>query len=121
MPEKPELTLGQLLRDLRLAKGFSLREVERRTGISNPYLSQLENGQIQKPAPHVLHKLAELYGVEYQYLMQKAGYLIPDDKSQSGKRGSRFFATSAIKDLTDVEEEALLDYLAFLRTRKRRS
>ena len=45
--------LGSLLADLRQAKGLSLREVEEATGraVSNAYLSQLENGKIQKPSP----------------------------------------------------------------------
>src|SRR2546425_8968864 len=52
--------LGALLADLRTAKGLSLRQVEEATdrAVSNAYLSQLENGKIQKPSPNVLHSLA---------------------------------------------------------------
>ena len=103
--------------DLRTAKGFSLREVEEATGnaVSNAYLSQLENGKIQKPSPNVLHCLAEVYGVRYETLMEKAGYLLPSIGSDSGRR--RRLAVFAIDDLTAEEEEELLKYLAFLRSR----
>ena len=108
--------LGSLLRDLRLAKGFSLREVEETTGnaVSNAYLSQLENGRIKKPSPHVLHNLAEVYAVPYEALMEKAGYLLP---SEEGDGPRKRLAAFAIDDLTAEEEEELLKYLAFLRWR----
>ena len=111
------LELSALLADLRTAKGLSLREVEDATGnaVSNAYLSQLENGKIQKPSPNVLHRLAEVYGVRYETLMERAGYLLPSDAKESGPR--RRLAAFAIDDLTAEEEEELLKYLAFLRSR----
>lgn len=109
--------LGAVLADLRRAKGSSLREVEEATdrAVSNAYLSQLENGKIKKPSPNVLHRLADVYGVPYEALMEKAGYLLPSE--QSGGRRKRL-ATFAIDDLTAEEEEELLKYLAFIRSRK---
>jgi transcriptional regulator with XRE-family HTH domain len=108
--------LGTLLADLRKAKGLSLREVEEASGkaVSNAYLSQLENGKIKKPSPNVLHSLAEVYVVPYEALMEKAGYLMPTE--QRGGRRKRL-AAFAIDDLTAEEEEELLKYLAFLRSR----
>ena len=111
------IDLGALLADLRTAKGLSLRAVEEATGnaVSNAYLSQLENGKIQKPSPNVLHKLAEVYAVPYEALMEKAGYLLPAQAKEGGRR--RRLAVFAIDDLTAEEEEELLKYLAFLRSR----
>jgi transcriptional regulator with XRE-family HTH domain len=108
--------LSALLGDLRMAKGFSLREVEEATGnaVSNAYLSQLENGKIKKPSPNVLHSLAEIYVVPYEVLMEKAGYLMP---SSTGNGRRKRLAVFAIDDLTAEEEEELLKYLAFLRWR----
>jgi transcriptional regulator with XRE-family HTH domain len=110
--------LGGLLADLRVAKGLSLREVEEATGkaVSNAYLSQLEKGKIQRPSPNVLHRLAEVYGVPYERLMEKAGYLLPRAGAAGGRR--KRLAAFAIDDLTAEEEEELLKYLAFLRSRK---
>jgi transcriptional regulator with XRE-family HTH domain len=108
--------LSAVLADLRKAKGLSLREVEEATGraVSNAYLSQLENGRIQKPSPNVLHSLADVYAVPYETLMEKAGYLLP---SENGGERRRRLAAFAIDDLTAEEEEELLKYLAFLRSR----
>jgi transcriptional regulator with XRE-family HTH domain len=109
--------LGSLLADLRKAKGLSLREVEDATGkgVSNAYLSQLENGRIRKPSPNVLHGLADVYAVPYETLMEKAGYLRPSEGKAGGRR--RRLAVFAIDDLTAEEEAELLKYLAFLRSR----
>jgi transcriptional regulator with XRE-family HTH domain len=82
----------------------------------NAYLSQLEKGKIQKPSPNVLHSLAAVYAVPYETLMEKAGYLLPSDGDKHGRR--RRLAAFAIDDLTAEEEEELLKYLAFLRSRK---
>ena len=108
--------LGALLADLRTAKGLALREVEEATGkgVSNAYLSQLENGKIKTPSPNVLHSLAEVYVVPYESLMEKAGYLLP---RESGDGPRKRLAAFAIDDLTAEEEEELLKYLAFLRWR----
>lgn len=109
--------LGTLLSDLRKAKRLSLREVEGATGrsVSNAYLSQLENGKIAKPSPNVLHDLADVYGVPYESLMEKAGYLRPAESPRGLRR--RRLSAFAIDDLTPEEEEELLKYLAFLRSR----
>ncbi len=108
--------LGALLADLRTAKGLSLREVQEATdkAVSNAYLSQLENGRIKKPSPNVLHSLAEVYVVPYEALMERAGYLLPNEAA--GGQRKRLVAF-AIDDLNAEEEEELLKYLAFLRSR----
>jgi transcriptional regulator with XRE-family HTH domain len=111
--------LGGLLADLRTAKGLSLRQVEEATdkAVSNAYLSQLEKGRIRKPSPHVLHVLAAVYAVPYEALMEKAGYLLPSKGSAAGR--PKRLAAFAIDDLTAEEEEELLKYLAFIRSRNR--
>ena len=108
--------LGTLLSDLRKAKGLSLREVEEAAdkAVSNAYLSQLENGRIRKPSPNVLYSLAEVYAVPYDTLMEKAGYLLPTENGSGNRKG---LAAFAIDDLSAEEEEQLLKYLAFLRSR----
>jgi transcriptional regulator with XRE-family HTH domain len=110
--------LGGMLVDLRTARGFTLRQVEEATdyAVSNAYLSQLEKGKVQKPSPDVLHSLAAAYAVPYESLMEKAGYLPPSSRDPGKRRGG--LAAFVIDDLTTGEEEELLEYLAFIRSRK---
>ena len=72
---KPDLTerqnrpeIGSVLRRARMHHQLSLRDVERRIGRSNAYLSQVERGKIKQPDPIVLLDLAELYGLNFETL-----------------------------------------------------
>src|SRR2546425_6893236 len=62
--------LGEFLKNVRKAQQHTLRDVEEATGVSNAYLSQLEQGKMTKPSPQILHKLASFYGVPYEKLME---------------------------------------------------
>jgi transcriptional regulator with XRE-family HTH domain len=63
------------LRDLRKLKGFTIRELADRSGVSAAYISQLENGNRGIPSPEVLMKFSEGLNVSYSELMEIAGYL----------------------------------------------
>ncbi len=108
--------LGEYLMHARVVKKMTLREVEEATNrtVSNAYLSQLENGRIGKPSPNILHALAGVYGVPYDVLMEKAGYVMAKgDRAEGAKHGR--VATFADKNLTPEEEEELLKHLAYIR------
>ena len=109
--------LGPYLRSLRELKGWTLRTVEEASGgdVSNAYLSQLENGRISKPSPNILHSLAAVYGVPYETLMAKAGYLSPKAERSEGERHGAAATSAPFGDLTTDEENALLAYLAMYR------
>ncbi len=86
------------------------------TGISNPYLSQLENDKIRKPAPQFLGKLSSLYNLNYRVLMEAAGYIEPQPvEAQQNTLASELFRS---QNISHQEEEKLLDYLRFLRSEK---
>ena len=72
-----DLEIGPLLKRLRAET--SLREVQRLTGISNTYLSQIEKGKV-RPGSDVLKRLANLYGVPFRDLMQRAGHLEDEEE-----------------------------------------
>ena len=110
--------LGDFLMSLRLRDGRTLREVEDLTEkkVSNAYLSQIEKGKILKPSPNILFALAEVYSVPYDELMELAGYI-----SARGAREAKVenrVATNALGSLNKDEEQQLLSYLGFLRSRK---
>jgi transcriptional regulator with XRE-family HTH domain len=119
LPKQDTQSLGEYLANIRTAKRMTLREVEEATAheVSNAYLSQLENGRISKPSPNILHCLSKVYGASYEVLMEKAGYIATtSDRGESERHGR--IPTFAKENLTVEEEEELLQYLAFLRSRK---
>ena len=99
---------------------MTLRQVEDATEkqVSNAYLSQIENGKVGHPSPNILYALAELYGVSFEGLMERAGYYLEPAATRTDTRHGRA-ATFAEHDLTSEEEAQLLDFLKFLRMRKR--
>ena len=112
--------LGPYLASLRAKKKLTLREVEEATDkeVSNAYLSQLENGRIAKPSPHVLYALAAVYGEPYEVLMGRAGYFRKGDQARSSDDHHGQVPTYAVENLTEEEEHALLAYLALYRKLK---
>ncbi|MEM7224455.1 MAG: helix-turn-helix transcriptional regulator [Pseudomonadota bacterium] len=110
--------LGTFLASTRNKLGLTLRAVEKRTGISNAYLSQLEHGRIGMPAPQNLHKLAEVYRLPYELLMELAGHPVPRAETANAKPRLDSFS-ARIGSVTKEEEEALVEFLQFIRSKKR--
>jgi len=110
---------GEYLKALRESKGFTLREVEKKTDISNAYLSQLESSKIKQPSPTTLYKLAELFGIKYEVLMEKVGYPVPNYNSEINIKNVKQQISHRIGNISKEEEIELLDYLKFIRNRKK--
>ena len=107
------------LRRIRRLRDFSLREVERRTKISNAYLSQLERGEAENPSPHILSKLSEIYDYPYELLMESAGYF-HDKKGGSPKKKMNALQMALMSaTLTPDEEEKIAEFIEFLKFEKK--
>jgi transcriptional regulator with XRE-family HTH domain len=114
-------TLGKYLASIRVDRKMSLRDVEEATRkqVSNAYLSQIENDKIKKPSPNILHALAELYAISFENLMDMAGYISGTKRVDTERHGR--VATFAEHNLSAEEETEMLQYLQFMRTRKKQS
>jgi len=115
--------MGNLAEELRRIRGIrnvSLREVEKATGISNAYLSQLERGGANKPSPSILHKLSQFYEVPYESLMETAGYM-EQPKSRDGeqKKMSAIQAALLSADLTEEENKLVASYIGYIRSQRK--
>ena len=106
-------TLGKILKEARELKQISLRELEIQSGISNAYLSQLENDKIKKPSANTLYRLSELFNMNFDDLMVSAG--IVEKKKDSTLHTGNFAFSSAMGDLTNDERDKIMEYLKFLR------
>jgi transcriptional regulator with XRE-family HTH domain len=109
--------LDKVLKEVRALRGKSLRAVEEATGISNAYLSQLERGDAQRPAPDKLQTLAAFYEVPYEDLLREAGYLQRDETAETvtPDQTSAVHAALMSANLTPDEEAAVVKYIQFLR------
>jgi len=104
------LKRGKYFQHLREAKNLTLRDVAKKVDIASGYLSQIETEKIKQPSPNLLLKLAEVYGVSYETLMERVGFPVPKAKAVAHKLGY----------LTKEEETEMLQYLSFIRKRKKK-
>lgn len=88
------MEFGKLLKELRIKKGLAMRELARRSGVSQAYISQIEKGERGVPKPDVIFKLAPHLDISYSKLMNAAGYIVKDDD----------FTEEEIEFLNNLEE-----------------
>ena len=103
-------TLGDYLREQRVAAKLSLRQLADQAGVSNPYLSQIERG-LRRPSAEVLQQLAKALRVSAETLYVRAGILSPED----GEVRSVELAILADTGLTERQKQSLLDVYASFR------
>ena len=103
-------SLADIVKSLRSSRGVSLRKVERETGVSNAYLSQIESGTARRPSPDKLYALAEYFEVPYGDLMRAAGHVTPAEEGER-TRGRLELALMSM-DLSPDEEEQVLRYVS---------
>ncbi len=74
--------LGGYIREQRARTQMSLRRLSELSGISNPYLSQIERG-LRKPSADILQQLAKALQISAETLYVQAGMLEPRDDDES--------------------------------------
>ena len=96
--------LGDYLREQRTEAKLSLRQLAQATGISNPYLSQIERG-LRKPSAEVLQSIAKALQISAETIYVQAGILSPDDHEIRTVES----AILADSGLTDRQKQSLID------------
>ncbi|MGI8532416.1 MAG: helix-turn-helix domain-containing protein [Geodermatophilaceae bacterium] len=66
--------IGEYIREQRTAAQVSLRQLAQATGVSNPYLSQIERG-LRKPSAEILQQIAKGLRISAETLYVQAGIL----------------------------------------------
>ncbi len=68
------MNLGDKIRELREGIGLTQGHLAGSAGVSQGYLSQLENGDVRNPSAAVLLRLAQVMHVDPEDLFEAAGY-----------------------------------------------
>lgn len=89
------MAIGEKFKTVRVAQGKTLRDVEKDTGISNAYLSQLENGRIVHPSYKVIKLLSDYYGMKTDV-------------------GDMDELTMIVSTMTDIEVQNLIFFAKFI-------
>jgi transcriptional regulator with XRE-family HTH domain len=103
-------SLGEFIASQRRTAQLSLRQLAEQTGISNPYLSQIERG-LRKPSAEVLLQLSKALRISAETLYVRAGILDPDDHPGTPVE----MAVLADMVITERQKRVLIDvYTSFV-------
>jgi transcriptional regulator with XRE-family HTH domain len=102
--------VGSFIKEQRVKSALSIRKLAELTGVSNPYLSQIERG-IRTPSAEILRSIAGALSIRTETLYQRAG-LLDARETQSVPD-----AVSADPKLTNNQKKALMEiYESFVNT-----
>lgn len=104
------MNFGEKLRALRTQKGYTLKQMEKITGITQSYLSKLERNEKTNPSIDTLTSLANFFGVEVQWLIQDN-----DDTDNSSPLTSKKIKQEITELLEIVNPNDLPKILAIIR------
>ena len=106
--------LGEFIREQRENARLSLRGLSGRTGISNPYLSQIERG-LRRPSADILQQIARGLAISAESLYVRAGILDPRDDDGAAPTTGVEHAIRAATDLDERQKQVLIDLYRTLR------
>ena len=79
MGRSKKVRFGQYIRELRTAKGITLREFARQLDVSPTYVSQIEQDKFSPPAEERIVRMAQILGVDVDELLALAGRVAEDN------------------------------------------
>lgn len=94
--------IGKELEQARKSLGWSLRQAEQASGVSNGYISQIEREEAE-PSPDVLQRLSKAYGIPFEVLMESAGYIMKRTEPSQHKVPAFVFSAAEKMDERDWE------------------
>ncbi len=104
-------SLGEFIAAQRRSAQLTLRQLAEQTGISNPYLSQIERG-LRRPSAEVLQQLSKALRISAETLYVRAGILDPDDHAVTSVE----MAVLADTGITERQKRVLIDvYASFVK------
>ena len=83
------MKFGEKVREARKKAGFSQEEFAKEIGVSLRTVTNYETAQVYPKKREVYYKIAEVLGVDVDYLMTESDAFISDAASKYGARGAR--------------------------------
>lgn len=100
--------VGTFIREQRERSALSIRKLAEMTGVSNPYLSQIERG-VRTPSAEILRSIAGALSIRTETLYERAGLL---DREAPPSVGD---AVDSDPILTKTQKQALMEiYRSFI-------
>ena len=112
------MSLGQIIKNIRNSKGYSLNDIREKTGLSKSSLSNIEN-DVNNPTIDTLDKISNALGVTTEYLIIKSKneyYKEPTGKFTTATEAMKFILDQPVIrgsggfDLNKLTERELLSF-----------
>ncbi len=102
--------LGERVRELRLAKGMSQRELAKQVDVGFPFVSKVENG-IETPSEDTIVAFARVLGVDSDELLLLADRIPSEigDIIRDKSTATTFLRKWRAGDITDADVERLIN------------
>lgn len=107
---------GEYVRKLRKSAKLTLKNLSILSGVSHPYLSQIENGvKPRPPSPDILNKIAPYLGVSHLELMYEAGHLPFHDPNppEEVETTPLVYGLDILTKLDDIEKYLVYDFIKY--------
>ena len=103
------MEIGEQIRKIRTARGLSIGELGRQSGVSKTTISQWESGK-HKPGFDQLRAVLEALGVTYDQLWQDLDLVLAEEAIKKERTDSKDIEAvlKADPDLTDAEIEVIM-------------
>ncbi|AIC95416.1 helix-turn-helix domain-containing protein [Shouchella lehensis] len=99
-------SFGQFIKELRIDKEITIKELASMSGVSAAQISRLESGVRKSSKPETVKALADALGVDHKTAMERAGYGFEDEEKTL--TNEQEFIKDIEREMTD--EELLAKY-----------
>ena len=117
MDDRPFGPLADTVRQTRLNKGMTQRQLSQALGMSEGYVGHLESGRF-RPTIQTLKALASTLGLLYGQLAVEAGYITANE-FENPIEDEQLARLNEVSDLTIEEWESVKDFARYVRSRRR--
>lgn len=102
------------IRKLRKEKGYTMKQLGEAIGVAESTVSLYENGK-REPDNETLKKLADIFNVSVDYLVERSNFRNALDEQLSNEP---FALYGEVHDLSDEEKEAVLNFIKFTKAQR---
>lgn len=113
---EPHVVLGRLIRAARWTLGWKQNDLARELGVAVTTVSAIERGARKRYSRDELVRYEEALGITDSRLLTTMGF-IPQEPRTALPSGPRVILPSGYEPLTVEQEQMVLDYIAWLRSR----
>ena len=113
---RPFNSLAEMVRQARLSKGMTQRQLSRALGMSEGYVGHLESGRF-RPNIETLKSLSKALGLVYGEIAVKSGY-ITRNEFESPIDDRQLKRLNEVSDLTDDEWQSVQEFARYIRSRR---